>query len=281
MAQEKRKLVFLGVGQVARALADQVQRIADSACAYQLFGTTRSAEHAESIRAAGIEPLIIPAFSAGGERLHAALKNAYVVVSFPPDSSSDSTASSLAEAAAARIVYISSTSVYGKAEGVIDENTSEDFKSPHAASRLQAEESWWSVGATIIRAPGIYGRGNGLHHRLLNGQYRLPGDGSNYVSRVHVDDLSNMILKALESRPQESIYVAGDEQPTTHREIVEWLVERLSLPFPESVPLENCHYTQQGNRKIKAQKIVSDLKIKLKYPTYKEGYSEELLKLQR
>lgn len=275
----KRKLVFLGVGQVARALADQINRNSHSRDAFELIGTTRSAENVAAIRASGIEPLVVPIFS-GSEQLRAALKNAFVVVSFPPDPSSDVRASELAEASgSARIVYISSTSVYGKAEGVIDENTSEDFKSPYSATRLQAEESWWSVGSTIIRAPGIYGRGSGLHNRLLSGQYRLPGDGSNFVSRIHVDDLSTMILKALTTEPEESIYVAGDALPTTHRELVEWLTERLSLPFPESVPLEDCHYTQQGNRKINAGKIVSDLKVELKYPTYKEGYGEELAKL--
>ena len=197
MAQVKRKLVFLGVGQVARALAAVVRANSETCDAYELIGTTRSAEHAESIRAAGIEPLVVPIFTSS-EQLKAALRNSFVVVSFPPDPSSDVRASELAEeAGAARIVYISSTSVYGKAEGVIDENTSEDFKSPNAATRLKAEESWWTVGSTIIRAPGIYGRGSGLHHRLLGGQYRLPGDGSNYVSRIHVDDLSAMILKAL------------------------------------------------------------------------------------
>lgn len=278
MASEKRKLVFLGVGQVARALADKAR---ETNHGYELYGTTRSAEHADAIRSAGIEPIIVPTFSGNVEQLTAAMKDAFVVATFPPEPSSDCQASVLAEASAAKIVYVSSTSVYGKIEGTIDENTSEDFKSPQSTTRLQAEESWWSVGATIIRAPGIYGRGNGLHHRLLSGQYRLPGDGGNYVSRIHVDDLSAMILRALEVEPEESIYLAGDRLPTTHRELVEWLVERLSLPFPESVPLESCHYTQQGNRKIDARKIVSDLKIELKYPTYKEGYGEELSRLQR
>lgn len=279
MPESKKKLVFLGVGDVARALALQATD------AFTLFGTTRSADRGEEILSLGIEPIVIDGFGKRAaddvvseheaEALQTLLSDAYVVVSFPPDAESDSHASSLSSDAAG-IVYISSTAVYGKAEGVINEDTPVDEETSQAENRLDAERKWLEIGASVIRAPGIYGRGNGLHQRLLNGSYRLPGDGSNYVSRIHVDDLSSMILSALNSNQKQQIFLSGDSLPTTHREIVEWLVERLKLPFPESMPLERCHYTQRGNRKVDPSRSIAKLKTVLNYPTYKEGYGREL-----
>jgi hypothetical protein len=280
MPESKKRLVFLGVGQVARALANR------AAPDFKLFGTTRSAERAQEILSYGIEPVIVESYEKLGkgavhdeglqaEALKVLCSDAYVVVSFPPDSPADSSASRLA-ASAAGIVYISSTAVYGKTEGVINENTPVDEDSLQAQSRLEAERKWLEAGASVIRAPGIYGRGSGLHHRLLSGQYRLPGDGGNFVSRIHVDDLSAMILSALLLNQKKQIFLSGDNLPTTHREIVEWLVNRLNLPFPESLPLEQCHYTQRGNRKVDASESLTKLKTVLKYPTYAEGYSREL-----
>ncbi|MCC7532088.1 MAG: hypothetical protein IT342_26530 [Candidatus Melainabacteria bacterium] len=274
MPESKKKLVFLGVGQVARALADQ------AAGEFRLFGTTRSAERAAVIRTLGIEPIVIEGFGNGpsvsaSAVLEALVDGAHVVVSFPPATESEVSASRLA-ADADRIVYISSTVVYGKAQGVINEGTAVDGESLQSQNRIEAERKWLEVGASVIRAPGIYGRGNGLHQRLLSGTYRLPGDGSNYVSRIHVDDLSAMILSALLLNQKQKIFLSGDSKPTTHREIVEWLVKRLNLPFPASMPLEQCHYTQRGNRKVDASKSLAELGIVLKYPTYAEGYTREL-----
>ncbi len=104
-------------------------------------------------------------------------------------------------------MYISSTAVYGKAEGVINEDTRVDEqKQPRRKIRTDAEHKWLEVGASVIRASGIYGRGNGLHQRLLSRAYCLPGDGSNYVSRIHVDDLSSMILSALNSNQKQQVF---------------------------------------------------------------------------
>ena len=275
-----KRLVFLGVGQVARALANR------AAPDFRLFGTTRSADRAQEILSFGIEPMVVESFEKLrksavheegllAEALRILCSDAYVVVSFPPDAAADLSASQLA-ARAAGIVYVSSTAVYGKTEGVINEMSPVDDESLQAQTRLEAESKWLEAGASVIRAPGIYGRGSGLHHRLMSGQYRLPGNGSNYVSRIHVDDLSAMILNALLLNQKKQIFLSGDNLPTTHREIVEWLVNRLNLPFPESMPLEQCHYTQRGNRKVDASESLAKLETVLKYPTYVEGYNREL-----
>ena len=85
-----------------------------------------------------------------------------------------------------------------------------------------------------------------------------------------------MILSALFLNQKQQVFLSGDSKPTTHREIVEWLVNLLNLPFPESLPLDQCHYTQRGNRRVDASKSLAELGMVLKYPTYVEGYTREL-----
>lgn len=283
MQNREKKLVFLGVGQVARAVAAGVisgsffmnkpDDLKDGC--FSLYGTTRSAQREEELRGSGINPVVIESYDVAKEQLRQLMKGAYVVVSFPPDRQAD-VAASLAASDAAAIAYISSTAVYGKFEGTINESTPVDREAQQAKARLEAEEAWLKAGASVIRAPGIYGGGSGLHKRLIGGTYRLPGDGSNYVSRIHVDDLAAIIWSCLRLLKKSQIFLSGDELPTTHREVVDWLVGKLNLPFPPTQPLDECHYTQRGNRKVEAQKSRNELGVQLRYPTYKEGYSHEL-----
>ena len=46
----------------------------------------------------------------------------------------------------------------------------------------------WS--SLILRPAAIYGPDRGVHVSLAQGRHRMLGDGSNYISRIHVDDLA-------------------------------------------------------------------------------------------
>jgi hypothetical protein len=258
-----RPLLFLGYGFVASAVA------ARTVGTRRLFATTRRESRAGDMRAAGIEPIIVSDLSTTGDELPS--DGADVLASFPPDGFTDAALAPRC-AGAHRIVYISSTAVYGTTAGVVDDATparATDFRSE---LRLGAESAWRSVGAIVLRAPGIYGPGQGLHVALGNGTYRLPGDGANVLSRIHVDDLASIALAALDrGRPGET-YVVGDDAPTPQREVVVWLCERLSLPLPPAAPLETVPATMRGNRSVDGSRVLADLGVTLRYPTFREGF---------
>jgi nucleoside-diphosphate-sugar epimerase len=242
---------------------------------YALSGTTRNASRLSDLRQAGIEPFLLKAHLADSDcrELKACLDDAYVLVSFPPDPANDQQFASLAEQARA-IVYISSTGVYGLRVGVIDENTEADFEFQSAKPRLWAERIWRERGAIVLRAPGLYGPSVGLHKRLREGSYRLPEDGSNYSSRIHLKDLARIILAAFQHPlPKTSTYPVGDLEPATQKEVVGWLCARMNLAMPESVPLDSVPLPLRGNRRVSASKILSQLGIKLEFPTYREGFA--------
>ncbi|MBS1956157.1 MAG: hypothetical protein JST89_18375 [Cyanobacteria bacterium SZAS-4] len=252
-------IVLLGVGNVALHVA----KLHATRCT--IFGTTRSSERVPLLEAAGIRPILMT-----GEALpEQLLVDANVLVSFPPDERTDNAWSSQCSDCK-RIVYISSTGVYGKITGLINEDSPVDSDDPRAASRIDAENIWRQQGATILRCPGLYASETGMHLRLSH--LKIPGDGRNYVSRIHLDDLARIIAACFESEMENCTYVVGDLKPSTHLETITWLCNRMGVDVPGFADLSEVSPTLRGNRQIDASKLLHELNITLQYPTYREGY---------
>jgi len=256
-------LLLAGVGFVAEA-------VAAAASGRLIAGTTRRPQSAAHLEGLGIEPIVlVPGMeSALTERS----KDADIVVSFPPDGHTDARMAALLESAR-RLVYVSSTGVYGDTRGRIDNRTPAAPSDDTGRRRLAAEDSWRSAGATVVRAPGIYGPGRGLHRSLQTGAYRLPGDGSGIISRIHVDDLASVLLAALDADVAGRTYVVGDLCAVPQREVVEWLCERLGRELPPSMPLEHAPRTLRGSRAVDPTETLSELGVTLRYPSYREGFA--------
>lgn len=263
-------LVFLGVGQVARAVARWTPEH------WRMVGTTRDASRHEALWRLRIEPV---AWEDWAHAVSDVMPSACVLVSFPPDGHTDR---GIVEATcnARRVVYLSSTGVYGQITGRVDDTTPVAAADPRAARRIEAENIWRSVGATVLRAPGIYGPEGGLHKRLMAGTFQLTGDGTNVISRIHVDDLARLILATFGKQTSGETYVVADRAPVSQREVVEWLCARLAVPFPKSIPAERAHATLRASREVDSSRALGELGVDLLYPTYKEGFSQ-LIELER
>lgn len=249
------------------------EAIISAAGVRKIYGTTRDPLRMLALAQLNIEPIVLPVPST--EVIAHVAKGAQVVVSYPPDGMTDQV---LAKACseAESIVYVSTTGVYGKHSGVVTEATPVDGSSEAYRTRLEAEEIWRDQGAIVLRAPGIYGPKYGLHKRLLEGSYKLPGDGSGVTSRIHVEDLAQIILAALNSNKRAETYVVGDLKPASQKEVVTWLCEKMHLGFPPSAPLEEVSPTLRGSRSVDASKSLKDFGITLKYPTYMEGFDDAI-----
>jgi hypothetical protein len=266
---DSQKLFFLGVGNTAWWVASQAEH------RYTLFGTTRDINKMDKLKGAGIEPILLGEELSSGQasELKSILKGAFVLVSYPPDRLSDERFGRLVGESSA-LIYISSTGVYGRREGVVDETTPVDADFDSVRQRLDSEQHWLNLGAIVLRAPGLYCPGSGLHIRLKNGTYHLPADGSNYTSRIHLKDLGRLILAAFEKPlPKKSIYVVGDLEPASQIEVVTWLCKKMDLAIPDSVPLDQVPKSLQTNRQVSPKKILSELNFELEFPTYREGFA--------
>jgi len=204
----------------------------------------------------------------------------HVVIAFPPDGATDAhIAPSLAGAAA--VSYVSSTGVYGAHRGVVDDATplpaaSGDGTTPSAprARIVAAEAVYRRVGGTVLRCPGLYGRDRGLHVRILRGEHRIPGDGTRSLSRIHVEDLAQLILALVPAagapRLAETL-VVGDLAPAPHIDVVRFVCETYGVPLPPFVPLESVHESLRADRRVDASRALDRAGITLRYPGYREG----------
>jgi nucleoside-diphosphate-sugar epimerase len=175
-----------------------------------------------------------------------------------------------------RIVYLSTTGVYGSVRDV-DHQTPADPRSVREFVRVEAErrvaEGPWST--LILRPAAIYGPGRGIHASMARGDYRLVGDGQNYVSRIHADDLAAHVEAGLFSGVV-GAYPVADEHPCPAREIAEFCSKLLNVPMPGSVQPEQVHDTRRADRRVDGSEIRRRLVLSLLYPSYLTGIPASL-----
>ncbi len=230
--------------------------------------TVRNAEHAARLRVENFEVVEESALTpAIVDRL--VFAGAHVVVAFPPDGETDARIAAACERATA-ITYLSSTSVYGSTAGVIDDTTPlPETQTARAAPIVAAENIWRAVGATVLRCPAIYGSDRGIHQRIVRGEHRIAGDGTSFTSRIHVDDLAQLVLAARSTRGE--TFVVGDLEPATQNEIATWVAHEYGVPFPERVPIASVPESLRADRQIDPKKALQTFAIELIFPTFRQG----------
>jgi len=180
------------------------------------------------------------------------------------------------EELADRVVYLSTTGVYGPAEHV-DETTVINPQTERQHLRAAAEEAvltgpWSSV---VLRPAAIYGPGRGVQVAIPQGKYKLVGAGDTYTSRIHVDDLAAIATAALLSDLTGAWPVADDEPSTSHA-IAEFVCELLGIPLPESVTPDRVDETRRANRRVDGRAVRERLGVTLRHPSYRVGIPASL-----
>ena len=267
MSERIERVLVLGAGYTGAAVLALAR-----ARGLHAGAVVRRPETAGPLRASGVEDVLVTPELGPGLESHVDDRT-HVVITFPPDGTTDARVARAIPPAGhgvAAITYVSSTGVYGDRRGEIDDATPvSDAPGPSATKRLQAEETWRRHGATILRCPAIYGPDRGLHVRVLEGAHRIPGDGSSYVSRIHVEDLAALVLAA-PGAPGET-FVVGDAEPAPHRDVVAFVCDRHGVPMPPSVPLDQVHESLRGDRRVDGSRALARLGVELRYPSYRVG----------
>lgn len=95
----------------------------------------------------------------------------------------------------AHIVWCSSTSVYGKLNGVVDEEAEPLHPSARASILLEAEQRILQQGGAVARLVPLFGSGRcELLRRHLASLPSLPGDDSRWLNYLHVDDAAEALM---------------------------------------------------------------------------------------
>jgi nucleoside-diphosphate-sugar epimerase len=207
-------------------------------------------------------------------------RKAIMAVLIPPLPEPENTAlrETIRKLAPERVVYISSTGVYGSRID-INEDTPADPNDDLGRLRLE-EERWIASGpwtSLILRSAAIYGPDRGVHAALRAG--KLPrGAGAGVVSRIHVEDLAAIVEAGMFSEVQGAWPVA-DDMPCSSAQIVRWCAKRLQLN--EAGPPENPPRRRMAGRKVDGGKIREILSVDLKYPSWRTGMAASLTEEMR
>jgi nucleoside-diphosphate-sugar epimerase len=166
-----------------------------------------------------------------------------------------------------RVVYVSSTGVYG-GQTDVDWDTTAEPNDERGRLRLE-EERWIASGpwtSLILRAAAIYGPGRGVHAAIREG--RMPrGASSGIVSRIQVDDLAAIVEAGLFSEVR-GVWPVADDVPCPSAEIASWCAELLRL---EVVTEHENSGSRVTGRRVNGRKIREILGVELRYPSWQAG----------
>lgn len=278
-------LLIVGLGYSGAAIAERA-----IGCGQPVWGTTTSPDRAVALeRADGSLQMAVVAFpeDADSVRVEAvAGSGAHAVVTVgtrgtveEARAAASSMGAWLAAHGVERVVYLSSTSVYGDRDGdwvAADDEVAPNTQMGHR--RVAAEQAIVAAtggAAMVVRLPGIYGPGRTCADRLAKGTYTVPSDHSKWSNRVHVADIASAVDVLLKSGVAGDRYIACDDTPFPAEELPTWAAERLGFPPPERVPFaqlsERAKPFWAGSRRFRNDKLKA-LGWTPQYPEYRAGH---------
>ena len=181
------------------------------------------------------------------------------------------------------IGYLSATNVYGDHRGeYVDEKSKTSPSTQKGKNRLLAENQWLSYCKDlnfpihIFRIAGIYGPGRNIMKRIYEKKILDIGSSSQFFSRIHIDDLTSMLIASMLKPNPFSIYNIADDLPSSLKDLIEYVCSELNISVPLKInnPNENKKSLFSENKKVDNSLIKKELGIDLKYANYFEGYKK-------
>ncbi|QDT92709.1 SDR family oxidoreductase [Gimesia algae] len=301
-----RKLI-IGCGYVGLAVAREWVKQG-----HQVSALTRSENNAEKFIAAGIQPVLGDITQPESlERLPEADTVLYAVgFDRTADKSRreiyvtglDSVLKVLKQRSQ-KVIYLSSTSVYGQTAGEwVDETSICEPERENGQICLEAEQLFDQHGflstaatqtktatAVILRLAGIYGPGRLLARmEQINAGEPLAGRPDAWLNLIHLTDIIQTILRCDKNVHLDDRYLVCDCRPITRQEYYETLARLLKAPeprFASAVPGENSSKSTRFNSTERAsglnkrcdnRRLREELGISLTFPTIAEGLPDAI-----
>jgi len=186
-----------------------------------------------------------------------------------------------------RIVYLSTTGVYGDRGGAtVDEDSPPAPQSTRAVRRLAAEDALraWAqshaVSWCILRIPGIYGPGRLPLERLRRLEPAIDPNEATPGNRIHVDDLVSACVAAGESpRADGRVYNVTDGTEESATDFLLRVARIGALPAPplvsraeaaRSFPATSWSFLRES-RRVDNRRMLRELEVKLAYQDLDAG----------
>lgn len=177
-------------------------------------------------------------------------------------------------AAPARVVFASSTSVYGGTDGgsVDEESPVEpaDFRGNVMldAERVVLDGPFPSV---VVRLAGLYGPGRThLVEGVRSGRIGVSADGeSPWTNRIHVEDAARALAHVALLPAPRPVYIAADRESARRDEVVRWLAARLGI---EPAVGGAVGGGRGSGKRCSSERLVAS-GFRFRYPTFRDGYA--------
>ena len=181
------------------------------------------------------------------------------------------------------ITYLSATSVYGNHNGEwVDENSETKPTSLNGVDRLKVEKEWMQLANNfdlpfqIFRLSGIYSNQYNILKRLKSGEAKIINKKNHFFSRIHVEDIANVLSSSLNNFKKKEIYNISDNLPASAEEVAMYGVKLLGIDKPKTIEINEIESEMLKNfykdsKKVDNKKMKEFFNHKLKYPTYVEG----------
>lgn len=218
------KIAILGAGWLGWPLAKRL--VKDG---YSVNASTTSPDKLEALTADGITSFLIHLLPTGpeGEAIEPFLNVDILLINIPPGRRDPNVQINFPKkikalillaqkAGVTRCIFVSSTSVYGDAQGRVNEETIPEPTTNSGNALWTVEkylQSLSNLSTTIIRPGGLVG-GDRLAGRFLAGKKDIP-NGNAPVNMIHRTDLMNIILKVIDQKTFGiTLHCVADQSPT-------------------------------------------------------------------
>ena len=281
----KLKVFCFGFGQVAKFF---INKLIEEKKDFDLSITSRQETHQIEIN-----NLKVSSFQFSHDKFDSSIKKQieeanYILISIPPIDGRDIVANYLDKNLKNTknckwITYLSATSVYGDHKGEwVNENSTTKPTSSNGLSRLAAENTWRELSIKnkyplqIFRLAGIYSNEFNILRRLQAGRVQIVDKKNHFFSRIHIEDIANILFKSLYNFKINEIYNICDDMPASQVEVATYGAKLLKMNQLNTVTLEEVESEMLKNfyndsKKVDNKKMKSFFNYNLKYPTYKEG----------
>jgi nucleoside-diphosphate-sugar epimerase len=261
---------------------------------WRVFALTSSPGRAAALRAAGAVPLIGNLDEPATLARLAGLADLVLHLAPPAargaaDERTRQLLAALARKPPRRLVYASTTGVYGDCGGArIDETRAPHPATDRARRRVDAEAQLRAFGrrhgtqVSLLRIPGIYARdreGGHPRERLARGTPVLRLEDDVFTNHIHADDLAHACLLALlRGLPQRAVNVCDDSE-LLMGDYFDLAADLAGLPRPERIgraeAAERMSAMQLSfwseSRRLGNDRLKRELRLRLRYPTPREG----------
>lgn len=281
-----KRLFCFGIGYSAEALID-VLPVAD----WHISGTVRSAEKARELSARNIDAVLWDGGLLSDEAKALLSQATHILVSVPPNDVGDPAflagAENISETTDVQwLGYLSTTGVYGNTDGAaVDELSPLNPSSPRSQRRVDAEADWMNLfqdfktPVHIFRLAGIYGPGRSVFDQIRRGQAKRIHKPGHVFSRIHIDDIANILAASIARPNPGAAYNVCDDEPAPPAEVTAYACDLLDITPPEIEDFETAKQRMtpmglsfwQDNRRVSNRRIREELGVQLAYPDYRSG----------